>query len=447
MLVKQGRQTEALLYAERAKARVLLDVINSGRADFTKKLTPPEKEQHLRLNQRISDLNESLRGQRSSNADALYSQLDAVRLEYQAFQNDVYVNHPELRLRSGRTASLTTTEIADLVVSNTAYLEYVVTKDAVSLFVLTTSAPNKVADVKVYPLDIEPGELLAKVNQFHGLARDLYAILIGPAQSKLKDKDTICIIPDTVLWNLPFQALMSAGNHYLIENHALFYTPSLSVLREIHRKRPMRKTTSSSLIAFGNPVIGRDEQRNEEVCPLPEAEAEVNAVARSFSPTRRKVLIGRRATENSFRALASSYSTIHLATHGVIDNGQPLYSHLLLTKSEGSVENDGQLEAREIMNLDLDADLAVLSACETANGRISPGEGVMGTSWAFFIAGTRSLLVSQWKVNSASTSQLMTNFYRTLESTKERSKSDKARLLQQATLQLMKNGRYKHPFY
>jgi CHAT domain-containing protein len=99
------------------------------------------------------------------------------------------------------------------------------------------------------------------------------------------------------------------------------------------------------------------------------------------------------------------------------------------------------------MNLKLHADLAVLSACETANGRISPSEGVMGTSWAFFVAGTRSMLVSQWKVNSASTSQLMTNFYQALKS-KEKVQGDKtASALQEATLRLIKDDRYRHPFY
>jgi CHAT domain-containing protein len=93
--------------------------------------------------------------------------------------------------------------------------------------------------------------------------------------------------------------------------------------------------------------------------------------------------------------MASNYSLIHLATHGVIDNRSPLYSHLLLTRTEGDTENDGLLEAREIMNMRLNADLVVLSACETANGKIAPGEGVMGMSWSFFVAGCRSMLVSQ----------------------------------------------------
>jgi len=75
----------------------------------------------------------------------------------------------------------------------------------------------------------------------------------------------------------------------------------------------------------------------------------------------------------TFKVLAPNYSVIHLAPHGVIDNRQPLYSHLVLTKTDADPENDGRLEARQIMDMDLHADLAVLSACETANGKIAPG--------------------------------------------------------------------------
>jgi CHAT domain-containing protein len=221
----------------------------------------------------------------------------------------------------------------------------------------------------------------------------------------------------------------------------------LSVLREMSKERTGIEKSTASLIAFGNPVIGKDEQRNEELCPLPEAETEVVTVAKTFGSAGSKVLIGREASERTFRALAPTYSTIHLATHGIIDNRQPLYSHLLLTKTEGDPENDGLLEAREIMNMNLRADLAVLSACETANGRISPGEGVMGMSWAFFVAGTRSMLVSPWKVNSASTSQLMVNFYKSLEANTNHYKANKAGALRDAALKSMKDPRFGHPFY
>ena len=240
---------------------------------------------------------------------------------------------------------------------------------------------------------------------------------------------------------------MTGSNRYFIEDHALFFAPSQSVLREMSKDSFGNEKRESSLIAFGNPVIGRDEQRNEELCPLPEAETEVTSIAKTLGSDGSKVLIGREATEKTFRELAPTFRTIHLATHGVLDNRHPLYSYLMLTETAGDPENDGLLEAREIMNMNLNAELAVLSACETANGRIAPGEGVIGMSWAFFVAGTRSMLVSQWKVNSAGTSGLMVNFYENLGSKEDRQGGKKAQAMQKAALRLMKQGRYRHPFY
>jgi CHAT domain-containing protein len=119
----------------------------------------------------------------------------------------------------------------------------------------------------------------------------------------------------------------------------------------------------------------------------------------------------------------------------------------LLTKSDSDPQNDGLLLAREIIEMQLDADLAVLSACETANGRISPGEGVIGMSWAFMIAGARSVVVSQWRVNSASTSLLMKNFYESLARQQDLKGINKSQALRDASLHLLKDRRYRHPFY
>jgi CHAT domain-containing protein len=100
------------------------------------------------------------------------------------------------------------------------------------------------------------------------------------------------------------------------------------------------------------------------------------------------------------------------------------------------------LTAREIMQITLNANLVVLSACETANGNISSGEGVVGLSWAFFLAGSRTLVVSQWQVHSASTADLMVRFFA------QRQRQDRnAQALRQAALKLMQQPRYQHPYY
>jgi CHAT domain-containing protein len=239
---------------------------------------------------------------------------------------------------------------------------------------------------------------------------------------------------------------MTSNDRFIIEDHSLYYAPSLSVLSQINRKQTATDKRPS-LVAFGNPVIGKDEQLNTELCPLPQAEQEVSAIAKTFDAKASNVLIGRNATEKAFKTVATNYSLIHLATHGVIDNRNPLYSHLLLTKTEGDPDNDGRLEARQIMNMNLPADLAVLSACETANGRIAPGEGVIGLSWAFFVAGTRATLVSQWKINSDSTSELMSNFYKSLNANRSDLSGKNPRALRDASLSMIRGRRYSHPFY
>jgi CHAT domain-containing protein len=180
---------------------------------------------------------------------------------------------------------------------------------------------------------------------------------------------------------------------------------------------------------------------------LPETEVEVAAIAATNRTPMKKVLVGRRADEKTFKTLAPQYATIHLATHGVLDNKEPLNSYVLLTKTEDETENDGLLHAREIIDLDLDADLAVLSACETGNGRISPGEGVIGMSWAFLVAGARSVVVSQWRVNSASTARLMENFYQVTARQSDLNGRNKSQAIREASLRLLKDRRYRHPFY
>jgi CHAT domain-containing protein len=211
--------------------------------------------------------------------------------------------------------------------------------------------------------------------------------------------------------------------------------------------RRRQQDSTASLIAFGNPLLGRNERLKQRLHPLPEAEAEVAAVVAAVRTQMKRVLVGREAEEKTFKTLAPQYATIHLATHGLLDNRDPLNSYLLLTKTEGDLENDGSLQAREIMNMHLDADLAVLSACETGNGRISPGEGVIGMSWAFFVAGARSVVVSQWRVNSASTSQLMKNFYQALAKQDNLKGLNKSQALREASLRLQKDRRFRHPFY
>src|SRR6185295_2190996 len=267
LLLKQGKVVEAFLYSERAKGRVLLDVLNSGKLDQATALSAAEKKESQRLNRRISELNDLIRAQEgkgdSSATTALYTRLDAARLDYRSFEDSVYASHPELRVRSGRTTVLTAADMNNLSLDrDCAYLEYVVSKDDVLLFVVTIDSAG-VSNLQSYSLEIKPEELAAKVNQFHDrlanrhpdyatASQELYTLLVKPASGQIESKGTICVIPDGVLWNLPFQALMISRDRYLMEERALYYAPSLSVLREMTKEKAGTNKSKASLIAFGN---------------------------------------------------------------------------------------------------------------------------------------------------------------------------------------------------
>jgi CHAT domain-containing protein len=203
------------------------------------------------------------------------------------------------------------------------------------------------------------------------------------------------------------------------------------------------------LFALGNPALGtqaaeraKPASRDERLAPLPEAEREVHALGALYGRARSTVLIGAEAREDRVKAEAGRFGVLHFATHGFVDDAAPLYSHLVLAQVPSG--EDGLLEAWELMNLDLNAELVVLSACETGRGRVGAGEGLIGLSWALFVAGVPTAVVSQWKVDSASTTELMLAFHERLRGATGRSRAE---ALRQAALKMLRRPGYRHPFH
>ena len=498
LLIERRDWAGAFAYAERAKGRVLLDVIQSGRENINRAMTAGEREQERVRNESITGLNSQLRREslRSSpdrqRVQLLESDLKNARLEYEAFQTRLFASHPELKIQRGQSTTLDLAGVKDVLTdSSTAVLEYVVTGEKVYLFVITRSeagADGNSLALKVYPIDISPKDLASRITKlrekisgnalgFREPSRELYDLLLKPAQTQLAEKTNVCVIPDGPLWELPFQALISSENKYVIEEHSIYYAPSLSVLREMKKRASQgppiiaaqqanlgRATTSKGapnpsagprmLLAFGNPELNetmvsraKSINRDESLGPLPEAEREVKSLTQFYLPSLSKILVGADAREETFKAEAGNFRVLHFATHGTLDDSNPMYSRLVLANtSEGE---DGFLEAREIIKLNLHADLVVLSACQTARGRVAQGEGLIGMTWAFFVAGSPTTVASQWKVDSASTTQLMTNFHQLLTApdSKTEPQMSKAEALRRAALKLLADERYRHPFY
>ena len=467
LLVSQKKNVEALTFAEQSKSRVLLDALQSGRTDLRKSWSKEEQDSEEELRLRLVALNSQFTSEvRKDKPDVkrvneLKTAVEKTRLEYEDFETQLYLAHPKLKVQRGEAPIVKADELAALLPNaSSALLEYVVGDDQTYLFAVTKGA--KEADVRVYALPIKR-EALAKQTEafrqqlasrdlgFRTSASKLYELLIKPAAAQLAGKTNLIIAPDNTLWDLPFQTLLNNSNRFLIEDAAISYAPSLTVLREMTRRRQVEAAHASpaTLLALGNPVLGTETLkraaltlRDGKLDPLPEAEQEVKALGRLYGAGRSKVYVGAEAREDRVKSEASGAKILHFATHGILNNASPMYSHLAL--AEGSAAEDGLLEAWELMQLNLHADLAVLSACETARGRIGAGEGMVGFSWAMFIAGVPSIVVSQWKVESAGTRDLMVNFHRGLLSGVRTTKSE---ALRQAALKVMKNPETNHPFY
>jgi CHAT domain-containing protein/tetratricopeptide (TPR) repeat protein len=476
VLVQENRPAEALMFAERAKARALLDMMQQGRVRVHKAMTASEQAEERRLKSQLTQLNKQLahasysEKQDPGRVVEVKAQLEKARLNYEAFQNELYGAHPELKTHRGEAPIIDAQELAELLPdAASVLLEYVVTDENTYLFTITKRAEKADVEIQAYTLPIKRAELAQHIDSFRNqlATRDLgfrasavklYDLLLKPAQAQLRNKTNVVIASDSNLWDLPFQALVNPAGRFLIQDSSINYAPSLTVLREMTKRRVDQRATQArqTLLAFGNqvftgpklrPTPGRTANHagvtlRDSLDPLPEAAEEVRTLAQLYGASRSKVYIGAEAREDRVKSEAGQASILHFTTHGTLNNASPMYSYLTL--AEGGPNDDGLLEAWELMQLDLKAELAVLSACETARGRIGAGEGVIGFSWAMFIAGVPATVVSQWKVESASTRDLMVNFHRSLISPTAPRKTD---ALRQAALKLIRNPETSHPFY
>jgi CHAT domain-containing protein/uncharacterized protein HemY len=267
----------------------------------------------------------------------------------------------------------------------------------------------------------------------------LHELLIDPIADLLPKNPNarVTFIPQSSLFLVPFPALQGKDGKYLIEKHTILTSPSIQVL-DLTRKQKQRignkPIQPNNLLIVGNPTMPAVSPKIGEVpqqlTSLPGAELEANAIAKLFKT---QSLIGNQATETEVTKRLSQARLIHLATHGLFNDIQGLNSAIALAPgNKNNEKSDGLLTAGEILDLKLNAELVVLSACDTGRGKIS-GDGVIGLSRSLISAGTPSVLVSLWAVPDAPTAELMTEFYQNLQKS-----PDKAQALRQAMLKTMK---------
>lgn len=453
MLAREDNFNEAFEYAERAKARVLLDTVKFGRNQRAAILSDEEKAEENRLRGNVSSWNAQIAkaGGNTEKGVELKQKLEEARTALARFQTSLYAKHPELRIKRGAIKPVEINEVANLLGEKSVLLEYLVSGDDILLFVFTKE--GGAVEFKTYRLNIKKEELRKNISRFRGMlaernvlfaaeSKKLYDALLKPAAAQLAGKTDLTIVPDDGLWELPFQALQSADNHYVLDDASVAYAPSLTILREL--RAAQNKGSSNNIIAFGNPAEKGTKIVNTDFAALPEAERQTAALKTLYGAGNIRIFNRTEADESVFkRETQKEFSILHLATHGVLDNNSPLNSYVLLAPDEKSGE-DGKLEAWEILEMNLNSDLIFLSACETARGQARSGEGLVGLAWSLMVAGTHNVVVSQWKVEAASTTDLTVEFYKHL---KKSDGANKGESLRQAALKLRRNPLTAHPFY
>jgi len=293
---------------------------------------------------------------------------------------------------------------------------------------------------------------------FSTTAHQIYKDVLESCETIIKGKDLI-IIPDAELSYLSFDVLLtkpadtSKMNYrklpYLIKQSSISYAPSASTF--INKPNSVTIGNNGKIIAFA-PDYGIEndvmKQRDEDGKLLKNKIVALDNTSDEVSNLKyyknANIFLGSKATESLFKKKADRYRILHLAMHALVNTENPLYTKLLFFKAEGDTTEDGMLNASELLNMQLSADLAVLSACNTGNGKMQKGEGVMSLARDFFYAGVPSIVMTSWNAREKSSENLMAYFYKYINQGKPKNEA-----LRLAKLEFLENSEKltTHPHY
>jgi len=367
--------------------------------------------------------------------------------------------------------ALTFEQVREALDPGTVMLSYSTGKEQTFLFIVT---PGR--DLHVEKIEIGRQALEKDVDRYRQLidqtragstlgvqgqdwfSRKLYDLLVAPAEPWIAAGKRIVLVPDGPLHLLPFAALTRKDGRHLVEWKPLSTVLSGTVFAELKKQRrdpvvavAAAEPASRQWVAFGDPWFpprlaqGRPEDIGEARLRsistrarlpwkrLPQSRREVEEIAALFPPGRRRTYLDREASEERAKSVGRNARIVHFATHAYVDDRSPFDSGLVLSIPEELAEgrDNGLLQVWEIFeSVRLDADLVVLSACETGIGEIRGGEGIIGLTRAFQYAGARSVLASLWRVDDEATAELMQRFYRHLRSGKTKDEALRAAQLE-----------------
>lgn len=400
VLVAQKRFEEALEAAELGRSRALAAMVASRVSGATREVSAPSVDR----------------------ARVIAREQGATVVEYSV----LYEYDPDLLFIFSNFEDIPATSIYMWVVQpdgKITFHESAIPRQGTSLVKMVRQARYSVgAFGRGIMINPEPEEPKARPLQ------DLYTLLIAPIAAQLpRDPDrVVTFVLQDWLFMVPFAALQDGSGHYLIERHAMTAVPSLGLLDLTHREFAAGRKGKGALIV-GNPAMpslsaGPGEPA-QQLNALPGAEREARAVAARLRAT---PLTGTAASKDEVLRRLPNAAIVHLATHGLLDQTTGGYQSALALAPKAP--DSGFLTTLEIQNLKLNADLVVLSACDTGRGQMS-GDGILGLSRSFLTAGTPSLMVSLWAIADSSTAYVMDHFYQRLQQGQNKAQSLRGAML------------------
>ena len=460
---KANYEEQAFIFAEKNKAAVLSDAVTAAEATsfsgIPKEITDKEKHYKIeiagiekslalavnnneisRLNQKLFDLNNELR--------AFNKQIEK---EYPKYYKSKY-KASTFKLKDLQRNLDDESAVRSYFIGEFYILIFTVTKD--NLYIEYSEKPDDLyRQIKDFNKNITSG-YASSFPKYLKSANDLYKLLFP---NKLPENlKKITVIPDGILNLIPFEALITEpykgdvnnfkNYPFLIKNYQINYDYSADLfLKSFKQKSRTNNAVDWLGIAPVFDKSGSSEIGGISVTPLPGSKKEVNLIDSIFVKKNMSTeeILENKASESFMKHTdLENYKYIHIATHGIVNTYEPKLSGLIFYPEKG--KDDGILYSGEIYNLKLNADLVVLSACETGIGKISKSEGVIGLSRALMYAGARNIIVSLWKVSDESTTDLMVDFYTNLILNKE----TKAEALRQAKIKMIETGgNFAHPFF
>lgn len=450
---------QAFIYYEKGKARSLLDLLAEAKVHIREGVDRGLLKEEEQISTRIALLHRVLAEPTLTKEQEkpLLVALEAQEQALQALQVKMTIANPKYAaLTSPQTVDIS--QVQAILDKDTLLLEYVLGEEQSFLWAITQKGMHGYELPKEEEINRQIEQYLPtlkfplfgkdEIGQHVALGKGLYRTLLQPAANQLKERGKVIIVPDGSLYSLPFEALIVDDGKedpadretlyllpYFINNYTITYAPSASVLVALekdHKLHLAKDSSQSPLLAFGAPV------------PLPDgferlryAAEEVQKIAGILgSPlSSDAVNLQEQATKKRLREIdLSRYRMLHFATHAVLSEPTQRITQpaLVLSLAGSESPHDSFLQMGEIFNLRLNADLVVLSACDTGRGKTYRGEGVVGLTRSFMYAGTPSVVASLWRVSDESTSRLMEFFYRNLKEGRS-----KAEALRQAKIELM----------